>query len=145
MTSISRYIVLTGIFLGVASACQKDDRPYFPTVSFEEYVYLNNPSSFPLSAPGGFVYADGGYRGLIVFRRTGGHTAHDYAAFDRGCPEHYEDDCGYLDVTQGELYAICRCDGEKYLLMDGAPAEGASLPLRNYSLSLNGNVIRIKN
>jgi len=145
MIRFKSYILLTGLFLMVALACKKDSRPYFPNVSFEQYVYLSNPSSFPLTAPGGSIYTDGGYRGLIIYRRTGGITAHDFAAFDRGCPEHYEEDCGYLDVSEDGLYAQCRCEGELYLLMDGSPAGEASIPLRNYPISINSNVLRISN
>ncbi len=145
MLRTSLYTILTLLLLSVASGCKKNERPFFPEVAFEQYIYLNNPSSFPLSAPTGFIYSEGGYRGLIVYRRTGETTVNGYIAFDRGCPSHYDEDCGHLDVSADGIYAVCRCNGEQYLLNDGSPAADASLPLRQYQLSLNGNILVIRN
>ena len=84
-------VVLTLIVLGVASSCKKNETSYFPSVAFEQRVYLSNPSSFDLSVPGGWIYTDGGYKGLIIYRRYLNGGQDDFIALDRGCPTHYSE------------------------------------------------------
>lgn len=137
--------ILTALLLGVASGCKKNSRVYFPNVRFEEYIYLNNPSSFPITSPGGHIFHSGGYRGLIIYRRTLNGTSDDFAIFDRACPEHFDEDCSVMDVSEDGLYAICPCNNERYFLLDGSPAKGASLPMHPYPGILNGDVLYISN
>lgn len=138
-------IIWTLIVLGVASGCKKNDPTYFPSVAFEQLVYLNNPSSFDLSVPGGWIYADGGYKGLIIYRKTLTGGQDDFIALDRGCPTHYSESCGTLETADDDLFAECSCSNEKYLLFDGAPSDGANLPMRQYRVTRNGDVLFISN
>lgn len=138
-------VLLTLIMAGVACSCKKKQDNYFPSVAFEQYVYLNNPSNFDLTAPGGYIYIDGGYAGLIVYRKTLSGSPDDFIAFDRGCPQHYAEDCGKLSVSSDGIFAECDCNQEKYLMFDGSPGEGASLPLIQYRTKLNGDVLYIYN
>ncbi len=138
-------VYLTAVLLGVASGCKKNQQTFFPQVAFEEFVYLNNPSSQPLLAPGGWVYATGGYAGLIVYRRYINGGADDFAAYDRGCPAHYNQSCGTLTVSDDGLFAECPCDGERYSLFDGSPGKGAELPLQPYRVQRNGETLVIRN
>lgn len=138
-------IVLTGIIFLVASGCRKSQPDNFPNVGFETYVYLNNPSNQILQQPGGWVYHDGGYRGLIIYRRQLTGAADDFGVYDRGCPEHFSENCGILEVTDDDLFAECPCEGERYLLLDGSPAENARLGLKMYPGSLNSGVLYIRN
>lgn len=140
-------LVLTAICLGVACSCEKNNEVYFPNVGFEEYVYLTNPGNQALQNVSGYIYHPGGYKGLIVFRRSYDpvEPENDFIAFDRACPEHYDEDCGTLEVDEDAVFAVCDCNNEKYLLYDGAPSEGASLPLRQYRVILNNNVLVISN
>lgn len=137
--------ILTVFLILVAPGCKKSQQFYFPDVPFEEYIYLSNPSNQDLQHPGGWVYHPGGYKGLIVFRRHLQGGAQDFGVYDRGCPEHYSEDCGRLEVSDDELYAVCPCDGARHLLIDGSPGQGARYPLRTYRVSLNGNVLYVRN
>lgn len=139
------YIILTLFLVTVASGCKKNKLNYFPNVAFEEYVYLNNASSAPLQHPGGWIYTEGGYAGLIIYRRYISGGIDDFAVFDRGCPAHHDEDCGTLVVDDDDLYAVCSCEDEKYLLLDGSPAENASYPLIPYTYTRNGDVLYISN
>lgn len=138
-------ILLTLIIGGVASSCKKNDSVYFPSVAFEQRIYLNNPSSFELNVPGGWIYADGGYKGLIIYRRYLNGGQDDFVALDRGCPTHYSESCGTLETTDDDLFAQCSCSEEKYLLFDGAPSDGANLGMRQYRVIRNGDVLYISN
>lgn len=138
------FILTLGLVL-VASGCKKSRPNNFPDVAFETYVYLNNPSNNVLMQPGGWVFHDGGYRGLIIYRRQLSGAPEDFGIYDRGCPEHIAESCGYLDISDDDLFAICPCSGEKYLLLDGSPAENATIGLRAYPGARNGNVLYIRN
>src|SRR5690606_5788302 len=138
-------LILTSTFLLVASACKKNSRNNFPNVPFQEYVYLNNPSSYDLTVPGGWIYTNGGYRGLIVIRRHLNNTKDDFAVFDRACPEHFSQDCSVLEVQDDDTFIKCSCSGETYLIFDGSPAKDANYGLYQYPHTLNNGVLYISN
>lgn len=142
---LNHLYILTLLFLVVASGCKKNNQVYFPNIGFEEYVYLNNPSSFAITAPGGYIYHTGGYRGLIIYRNNLNGTSSDFSVFDRACPEHFDQGCSKLEVTDDGLYAKCSCGGEKYFILDGSPIEDATRPLHQYPAILNGDVLYISN
>lgn len=143
---MNRFILLwTGIILGVASGCEKNQNNYFPDVAFEQRVYLSNPSSQDLQAPGGWIYFQGGYKGLIIYRRYINGSSDDFIALDRGCPTHFAEDCGVIEVNTDNTTASCPCDNAQYTLFDGSPGTGASLALRSYPVVRNGDVLYISN
>lgn len=146
MHSFSRLsYILTLIFVTVASGCEKNNQRDFPVVSFDEYIYLNNPSNIELQSPGGAIYNPGGYRGLIIFRRYANNDASDFAAFDRACPTHYQEDCSQLELSDDRVFAECPCHGEKYLLFDGSPGENAVISMVEYRCTFDGAIIRVRN
>jgi nitrite reductase/ring-hydroxylating ferredoxin subunit len=144
MNKPSLYL-LTFFLLTVASACEKNNQRDFPFVSFNEIIYLNNPSSIELQSPGGAAFNPGGYRGLIIFRRFANNEVGDFAAYDRACPEHYADDCSSLELSDDRVFAECVCHGEKYLLFDGSPGESATISMLEYRCTFDGTVIRASN
>lgn len=137
--------LLTFLLTMVALGCQKSQNIDFPNVRVDEVIYLNNPSSQPLNAPGGWIYNPGGHKGLIVYRRFLNGGPDDFIAFDRGCPEHYEQDCGTLNVTSDDVFAQCGCNDEKYILFDGSPADGANRSMIIYRTTSDGQVLRVFN
>ena len=144
--SLKRMLPIWTAFLClVASGCEKNRRQNFPNTQFEEYIYLNNPTSLPLQTIGGVITHPGGYRGLLVYRRYQNRAEGDFAAYDRGCPQHFAQDCGQLEISADQSYAECPCEGERYLLFDGSPADKARLPLISYPTSFDGSILYITN
>lgn len=139
--------LLTLILLVVASlSCKKaqNDNP-IPYVIVNEFVYLNNPSSFNLQVQGGWIYNYGGYAGLVVYRRYFVQQYNDFIAYDRACPLHFEQSCGTLKVVD-DIFLECPCDGHQYLLFDAQPLDGNSPQLRFYNTQFDGtNQIYISN
>lgn len=135
----------TLILLGVASACKDDRIRDFPQVGFEEYIYLNNPSSAELRSPGGAIFHTGGFRGLIIVRRFMNGNQRDFAAYDRACPQHFREDCSRLEFDEDNLFVKCPCHGEKYLLFDGSPSDDANISLFEYSATFNSSVVVVRN
>lgn len=138
-------LIWTSLFLIVASSCKKSQQSDFPNVNVEEYIYLNNPSSFDLDSPGGWIYHGGGVKGLVVIRRFVNGGQDDFAVFDRACPEHFDEECSRLEVESDNTFLRCTCNGEKYLLFDGSPGDGASLGMKQYGTNFDGSVLRVFN
>jgi nitrite reductase/ring-hydroxylating ferredoxin subunit len=47
---------------------------------------------------------------------------------------------------EDNLYAVCPCDGQRFLLFDGQPLDGnTTYPLLPYRISYDGNALRIRN
>ncbi len=138
-------LIWTLILLSVASGCRKNNQRDFPVVSFDERLFLNNPSNIELQNPGGAVYHFGGFRGLIVFRRFVNNDVRDFAAYDRACPQHYAEDCSLLELSEDRVFVECPCHGEKYLLFDGSPGQDATISLVEYQCTFDGSVIRVRN
>lgn len=136
---------LTVLFILVACACEKNRNRDFPNIAFEEFIYLNNPGNIELQHVGGATFHQGGFKGLIIYRRYNNGSANDFAGYDRGCPEHYREDCSTLEFTDDKTFARCECHGEKYLLFDGSPADGATISLMEYRTTFSGNVITVQN
>jgi len=142
---MKRFIpLLTGIFLAVASGCEKNNPNNFPLVDVEEFIFLNNPSNSALLAAGGSITHPGGHRGLIVFRRFFNQDSEDFAAYDRACPTHFEESCSVLEIDSDGLFAVCPCENEKYLLFDGSPGDNAERSLQPYRTFFDGNVVTIR-
>ena len=115
-----------------------------PYVPVNEVVYLSTPSGYPLQFVGGtVVLPDAGVRGIVVYRRTLQENVDDFAALDLCCPNHLEAGCG-LEL-EDNLYAVCPCDGQRFLLFDGQPLDGNTYPLLPYRISYDGNALRIRN
>ena len=116
-----------------------------PNVAVNEFVYLNNPSSFNLQVQGGWIYHTGGFAGLVVYRRYFTQQNNDFVAYERACPLHFAQSCGTLKVVD-DIFLECPCDGHQFLMFDGQPIDGNSPQLRFYNTFFDGsNVIQISN
>ena len=140
-------LILTLFMLMVASSgCRKQNNiTNIPNIAVQEFVYLNTPQGFNLQVQGGWIYHQGGYKGLVVYRRYFNFQFDDFVTYERACPLHWQDECGILKVVDN-LYLECECDGHQYLLFDGAPIKGDSPLPRIYDTQFDGqNVILITN
>ena len=102
--------ILTTMLLVVASfGCKKQTQEsLIPNVTVNEIVYLSNPSSFNLQVQGGWVYNQGGYKGLVVYRKYFAQQYNDFTGYERACPLHYADNCGTMEVVD-DIYLECPC------------------------------------
>lgn len=139
-------ILIFLIFITSALACSDSSvQTNVPNVAVDEYIYLNNASSYNLRFVGGWIYHSGGNKGLIIYRRYFNGDGNDFGAYDRTCPNHPYESCGKLTVS-GD-YAKCGCDDQQFLLFDGTPLNGSTTyPLRAYDVTFDGiNVIHVSN
>ncbi len=139
----------TTLFLFVVTValmgCRREQHP-IPEVFVDTYISLNIPSSLPLQNPGGAIYHEGGYKGLIVYRRFLSQSSEDFAVFDRACPVHWDRECGRIFIEDDMMYGYCACDSSQYLLYDGsAIGDNESVPLKFYRVRFMGNRLHVFN
>ncbi|MBR9997456.1 MAG: hypothetical protein KFF73_00730, partial [Cyclobacteriaceae bacterium] len=100
---------------------------------------LNNFAYTPLKNIGGFVYLNGGVRGIIVFRKS----QDKYLAFERNCPFQPLDACALVKVNESTLFMVDPCCSSTFDF-DGYPTGGpAELPMRQYRTYLDQNFLLI--
>jgi hypothetical protein len=142
LKTIAVCLLLAGICLPGAGCGSSDtgDDPV-PFVPFDEIVInLNLPTYNPLRSDGGYVYIDGGVRGLILYRQN----ATTYLAFERNCTFRPNEACATVEVHSSTLYMTDECCKSIFRFPDGEPNGGpASRPLIQYNTSLKGSELTI--
>jgi nitrite reductase/ring-hydroxylating ferredoxin subunit len=112
-----------------------------PFVPVNVLVDLNNIRYQALRFDRGFVYENGGVRGLILYRRA----TNTYLAFDRACTYHPNNSCGRVDVDASGFFLRCPCCSSVFDF-DGNPTGApAFTPLARYRTALSGSLLSVTN
>lgn len=127
-------LISLGILLLLNQSCKKDninEQLGIPYVKVDKYIYLQSPDGIPLNQVGGWVYLDGGSRGIIIYRRA----FDEYVAFDRHCTWEPQKPCGRVSTdTSVTVVLNCACCESRFSLIDGTsikgPASRSLLPYR---------------
>jgi len=136
-------ILVSLLLLTITQSCRKNTN-IVPYVAVDIYLNISLPAYSNLNVIGGWVYASGGSKGLIVYRQT----ADVFMAYDRHCTYNADNPCGSATVDSTGIYAECDCDGSKYQLYDGQVVNGpATYSLKQYQTSFNdiNNTLHIYN
>jgi nitrite reductase/ring-hydroxylating ferredoxin subunit len=134
-------------FLFLLSSCLilincTDQYEDIPDVNVDVYINTLDPKYQNLAGLGAWAYTSGGSKGIIVFQYDLGK----FAAYDRHCTYDAKNACSQISADANNIYATDSCCGSKFQLLDGVPIEGpASLPLKKYNTSFDGNIIHIWN
>ena len=138
---VASVLVLAGTCI-LSTSCGSDmsDEP-IPEVPFDPIVInLNLPAYVRARPEGGYVYLDGGIRGIILYHQS----ATTYIAFERNCSFNPNDACATVDVHSSTLYMVDTCCNSSFSFPDGEPNGGpASRPLLQYRTSLRGSELTI--
>ncbi len=123
-------------------SCKKDNNSNIPLVAVDITINVNNPAYISIQGPGGWVYINGGSRGIIIYR-----VSNDaFKAYDRHCTFDSSNSCALVSVEVNNITGVDDCCGSKFLLTDGSVTQGpANLPLKQYTTSFDGSVLRIYN
>lgn len=122
--------------------CKKDENSNIPLVNVNYYIQTNNPAYNPVTVPGGWMYINGGSRGIILYRASND----EFKAYDRHCTYESTSSCALVSVENNNITAYDDCCGSKFLLTDGSVTKSpASLPLKQYQTSFDGSVLHIYN
>lgn len=139
--------LLTCIFVFIVCPaflfCKKNkEEGRVPYVPVNIVLNTSDPLFVKLNAPGGWVYVNGGSRGIIIYRLS----LDDFRAYDRHCSFQPEDACGKVSVNSSQIMAVDSCCGSEFVLTDGSVAKSpASRPLTQYLTSYDGNRLLITN
>ena len=134
-----KYILL-GVFLCLAISCDRNDFP-IPRVPVNFWIYPNDVNFLDLNYYGGHMYFTGGVNGIVVYRLG----EWEFTAFDRACPNDWEDPEAYVVVEDDGITLRCRQCGTLYNILDGGKIKGASkYPLKQYYTTYDGVVLRVR-
>lgn len=110
--------------------CRKENDSQVPNVPVNITLYLSLPEYSALNSVGNSILINGGYKGIIVYRKS----IDAFAAYDRACP-YDPTTTGSILVVDSSLVQVRddKC-GSKFSLFDGSITNGpASRPLRAYA------------
>ncbi|MGL5890076.1 MAG: Rieske (2Fe-2S) protein [Bacteroidia bacterium] len=129
------------LLLVSVTTCRREEQ-VVPNVAVNITLYLNDPQNVSLTTIGGWVYVNGGNRGIVVHRIS----QTQFVAFDRTCPYRPGETASQVSVDSSNVILEDRSCGSKFLLSDGSAIQTPALvPLKAYSTSFDGNTIRIVN
>ncbi len=134
-----RYFIL--LFCLLLTACDNTQPSIYPEVPVNIVLDLNNLPYQRLQFDGGYVYLNGGIRGIILYRKNAG----TYYAFDRACSFRPTNSCEQVEAHSTNLYLEDKCCQSKFD-WEGVPTSGkASQPLLRYRVGLSGSLLYINN
>ena len=122
-------------------SCSKDQTGTIPYIYVNFYIQPNSTLYQKLTTIGGWEYITGGYSGIVVYRAS----QDEFVAFDRACPYDYKNGCRIV-VETSFTTTIDSCCSSRFLLNDGSPFKGpATVSLKQYKTSYDGNSLHISN
>ena len=148
-------ITLTGLIAIVMLAACEEKNPdegyaLIPDVHISREINIKQPEYDDLNHPGGYVYLDEGFRGVIVVQTY----ENRFKALERACPSAPKKTCARATVDSSRLFIGCgnyadsqwqECTQSKFNL-DGSVMEGpADRPMKSYHLQKDGDFLLITN
>jgi hypothetical protein len=132
------YIVFALILM--SSSC-RDRNTQIPFVNTDFDLNINLPAYQDLNVPTGWIYVNGGSRGIIIYR----HTQDEFVAFDRHSTYDVEASC-QVEVLEDNITIEDPCSGSQWLIIDGSVMNGpATFQLEPYNTQWNPPILRIYN
>ena len=132
-------LIVVLVIAGCSKEEQENEIPFVP-VSFT--IDPNSTEYLELNGVGGWVNLTGGYRGIIVYRKS----TYEFMAYERGCPYDWEKTDARVEVEASGMTAVCPSCNSKFILMDGTPYEGPThYPLKQYQTQYDGNLLFVFN
>jgi len=132
-------ILLLCIFL--LNSCKEDENiPYVPVnISIDVYDALYGD----ISVVGGYMYITGGYKGIIIYRKS----QEEFVTIERACPYKPLLDCERLAVDDSTLLFVKDdCCGSRFLITDGSIINGpATKPAKLHNNNFDGRYLYIYN
>jgi nitrite reductase/ring-hydroxylating ferredoxin subunit len=123
------------------SQCKKSPDP-IDSVQVDVYLDPSLPSNNNLTVVGGWIYVNGGVKGIVVYRRS----PDEYVAFERNCPYLPQNKCA-VKVEPSNLIVSDACCGSQFQISDGIVIKGpATRGLKQYAAVADKNgVVHVYN
>lgn len=140
-TMFGKKIILV-LLLFIIFSCESTDDNRRCDIINNVTINLANPQFINLHGSGGWAYANGGVKGLVIY-----NIGNKYKAFSRECPA--EVPCNdKLSVKDDGFILVCPCDDSEYnILLGGAPqTAGFNIPVCEFQVyNTGGSVLNIAN
>lgn len=134
-----RILIAIILLLLVVPACNKDNQPVIPYVYVNLQLYPNSLDYIPI---GGYIYVNGGYRGIIVYR----FLQDQFMVYERCCPYDPEKEGARVSVESSLSTCVDSVCMSKFILYDGTPYDGPSpYTLMQYRYTYDGETLQIFN
>jgi hypothetical protein len=112
-----------------------------PYVTINKVIDLNNLPYQRLQFDNGYVYENGGYRGLIIYRKSAGN----YYVYERACTYAPLKNCEVVEADVSGFFLKDDCCKSQFD-WEGRPLSGvARFDLLRYRTSLSGSLLYITN
>lgn len=122
--------VMLWLALAILS-CKKSD-PYtdIPNVAVDVYIPLALPEYAPLNSVGNHVMVAGGYKGLIIFRKS----IDEFAAYERACTFDPQASSSIIVADSSLVIGIDHTCGSRFNFFDGSVLNTpATRPMKQYA------------
>jgi hypothetical protein len=132
--AILAFFILIVLFFSCKKTKTLHNVPYVPV---NLTININLPSYSGLQGVGGWCYADGGAKGIVIYRQSNS----TFVAFDRQSTVDGGDKCdGIVSDSTNYLILDDPCGDSQYLMTDGSVYHGpAEYGLRAYRTAFDGN------
>jgi hypothetical protein len=140
---VNKSIIFLSTILCVllTSGCKKEQQGV-PYTYVNLTIYVNDPQNVALATVGGWKYYGGGYRGLIVYRKSQA----EFMVYDRACPVHADESGALIVVDSSNIILKDDLCGSQFLFSDGSTIGGpAIIPLTRYPTIFDGTILRVQN
>lgn len=144
-SSSFKFIAKASLFLLVAissiTGCQKGDDNNIPNVPVDIYIPLALPDYVALNSIGNHVIISGGYKGIIIFRKS----IDQFAAYERACPFDPTTSGSIVEPDSSLVLGIDYKCGSKFNFFDGSIVNGpATRPLRQYNCDYDAATMSLR-
>lgn len=139
---MAQKVTILFIICTLILGCKKDkDQGDIPFISVNLSLDIDNPAYRDVKIPGGFIYLDGGSKGIILYRKNND----DFVAYDRHSPIDAAKGC-VCTVSEDALFIEDACSNATWLITDGTPQnDNTTRFLLEYGTSFNGRTVRVFN
>ena len=138
---MNKYFLFVLLFVLVVSCESSIEESGVPNVPVNIEINLNDIDNVALKLVGGYIYVQGGVRGIIVRHES----QNLYKAYDRNCTFQPTVASAIVEVHSSGFYiedTSCTSTFDLNGFPTGGPAE---FPLKEYGISLSGDLLFIFN
>jgi len=143
--SVPGKLVIAVFLMAVLVSCSKKSdvsQPEIPYVTVNFFINPNSTQYLELNHIGGYVPVTGGYRGIIIYRKT----ENEFIALERACAYDPTADSAQVRVDVSGITCYCPKCKSKYILLDGSPYAGPTQwSLKQYRTNYDGTYLYITN
>ena len=137
-------VICVVLFIVSSLSCKKEEDNDIPNVMVDFTINLNLPEYFNLSAPGGWIYVNGGVKGIVIYRLT----LNDFYAIERNCSYQPSNGDRVSVDTANTTFLIDAACGSKFNMVNGGSLVNgpATHPLKRYNATYDGsNLLHVYN